>query len=94
MSAGNHRLTPSPGTIAIIVLVWTAFVAASLLAGLCGGFSRRVAAAGGILDRTRFHERLEVEDALRLNEARRNLGAKCRPADRDPGRRGQQTDGL
>lgn len=104
-ASGNHRLTTSAGTIAIIVLVWTALVAASLLAELCGGLSRRVAAAGGILDgdvprpapralvlpltwshtsmwlmgllgvavatrliRTRFQERLDVEDALRLNE--------------------------
>jgi signal transduction histidine kinase len=106
-ASGNHRSTPSAGTIAIAVLVWTALVAASLLAELCGGLSRRVAAAGGILDsdvprpaprvlalpltwshtsmwligllgvavatrliRTRFRERLRVEDALRLDEAR------------------------
>ncbi|MCL4203196.1 MAG: GAF domain-containing protein [Pirellulaceae bacterium] len=106
-ASGKDRLTPSAGAIAVIVLVWTALVAASLLAELCGGVSRRVAAAGGILDgsfprpatralalpltwshasmwlmgllgvavatrliRTRFQERLGVEDALRLNETR------------------------
>ena len=104
---GNHRIAPSDATVALVALVWTAVVVSSLLAELCGGLSRRVAEAGGILDgslprpaaralalpltwthasmwlmgllgvavgsrliRTPFRERLQVEDSLRLNEAR------------------------
>ena len=49
-ASGNHRPTPSAGAIAVVVLIWTALVAASLLAELFGGVSRHVAAASGILD--------------------------------------------
>lgn len=103
----NHRVLPSPASVALVASVWTALVATLLLTVLHDGPGRSAPDAGGEAGRdvpsaadresafpltwtyasmwrmglfgiavgtrqirTRFRERLRVEETLRINEAR------------------------